>query len=77
MIIPMNLELHIADNVTEEQRAKILDAANDREALGVDDLAEPITDLADAMAELIMFDPEWLMHSRVVHGWTVVPVADA
>jgi hypothetical protein len=75
MIIPLNVELHM-NFLTEEETAGIVARANDREALGVDDLAEPITDLADALAELLMFDPTWLFGSRVVAGWTAEPVRE-
>lgn len=74
----IRIDLDVILNLSPELESTLIERANDREALGVDDLAEPITTLAEAVAELVMFDPAYLFSNLSdVTGWVAVPAKDA
>jgi hypothetical protein len=73
--VNINLDVYVdvADNLTDEQTAELLARANDSDTLGVDN-DQPFTEVSDAVAWLLMFDPSWLVSRTYVGGYSALPV---
>lgn len=77
MIVPLNVELHLSDDLTPEQRAEAVAYAADMDTLGVDHAPDADAPFPEVLAHLLMFAPAWLFSRPWVAGWTATDAEPA